>query len=470
MEELKEKCGIFGIYGKSGAQVARTAFYGLFALQHRGQEGSGICVSDGEKLHTHKGTGLVSQIYTEESIAGLSGHIAIGHNRYSTSRGGTNSNLNHVQPFISEDGNLALAHNGNLPSVVALQNFLKGKNVNTEGANDSKLMHLAIEYYLKNGFSLSDAVEKSFPLFTGAFSVLVMTKDTVIAVRDSFGMRPFSYGKIGDDTFVFASETCALETVGVTEHMDVNPGEIIIVENGNMTKKQIVQPTPKFDIFELVYFARPDSEILNESVYEVRSNFGAELAKEVNISADIVVPVPETAIPCAIRFSRETGIPLEMALTKNRYIHRTFIQPDQRTRELGVRLKLTALRELIQGKRVVVIDDSIVRGTTSKELVKLIFNAGAKEVHFLVASPPVRFPDFYGIDTPKQEDLIAAQMKVEDIAKYLGATSLHYLSVDGMVRATGVSRDVLSLSAFTGEYPISLLERASEINYDIPKE
>lgn len=466
MEDLKEKCGVFGMYNQS-ADVARTVFYGLFALQHRGQEGSGICVSDGTTLHAHKGTGLVSQIYTEESMAGLHGHMGIGHNRYSTSRGGTDSDLNHVQPFISESGKSSLAHNGNLPSVTALLEFLRSKNIETAGANDSKLMHLAIESYLDEGLSLPDAVEKSFPLFTGAFSLLVMTRNCLVAVRDSYGMRPFSVGTIGNDTFVFASETCALETVGVDIHWDIGPGEMLIVENGALASRKIAEPTPKFDVFELVYFARPDSVMLGESVYRVRSNFGIELSKEVSIAADIVIPVPETAIPCAISFSRATGIPLEMALTKNRYIHRTFIQPDQHARELGVRLKLTALRELIAGKRIVVIDDSIVRGTTSRELVKLIFNAGAKEVHFLVASPPVRFPDFYGIDTPEQKDLIAAKMNLADIGKYLGATSLHYLSVDGMVRATGISRDLLSLSPFTGEYPIPILERKNEVKYDI---
>lgn len=469
MEDLKEKCGIFGI-SNGGLDVARTAFYGLFALQHRGQEGSGLCVSDGEKLHAHKGIGLVSQIYTEEDMAKLKGSIAIGHNRYSTSRGAHATDLELVQPFISKSGRSALAHNGNLPSVVALKNFLTERKINIDGANDSKLMHLAIESYLDDGLMLPDAVAKAYPLFTGAFSLLVMNKDTIVAARDQYGMRPFSVGTIGTDTFVFASETCALETVGVDLHWDVGPGEMLIVKDGEITNRQLAEPTPKFDVFELVYFARPDSVILGQSVYTVRQNFGVELARETNIKADIIIPVPETAIPSAIGFSRESGIPFEMALTKNRYIHRTFIQPDQRTRELGVRLKLTALRELIAGKRVVIIDDSIVRGTTSKELVKLLFNAGAREVHFLVASPPVRFPDFYGIDTPKQDDLIAANMSVADIAKFLGATSLHYLSVPGMIRATGVSRDLLSLSAFTGEYPIPLLERESEVRHDVFKD
>ncbi len=464
-DTLREKCGIFGIYG-TGDTAAHTLFYGLFALQHRGQEGSGMCVSDGEELHSHKGIGLVSQIYNEEHMQKLVGSIGIGHNRYSTSRGGQ-ALLEDVQPFVSKTMRSSLAHNGNLPSVEALRTFLKSKNIETAGANDSRLMHLAIEAYLDEGFTLPDAVEKAFPLFTGAFSVLVMDKEAIVAVRDSFGMRPFSMGMIGDDTYIFASETCAIDTVGGKALRDVNPGEMIVVKAGKMQSKQVANPTPKFDIFELVYFARPDSVLLGETVYRVRSNFGRELAKETKIEADIVIPVPETAIPSAVSFSRASGIPLEMALTKNRYIHRTFIQPDQRTRELGVKLKLNALREIIDGKRVIVMDDSIVRGTTSREIVKLLFASGATEVHFLVASPPVRFPDFYGIDTPKQEDLIASRMSVADVATFLGVTSLHYLSVDGMVRATGVSRDLLSLSAFTGEYPIPLLEREKEVNHNV---
>jgi amidophosphoribosyltransferase len=467
-DELREKCGIFGIYSKS-IEVAHTAFYGLFALQHRGQEGSGICVSDGATLHIHKGTGLVSQIYNEKDMKDLFGYIAIGHNRYSTFRGGQ-TDLEDVQPFISKTGRTSLAHNGNLPSVLALKEFLSAKNISTENANDSKLMHLAIESYLDEGLTLPEAVEKAFPLFTGAFSLLVMDKDTLVAVRDKYGMRPFSVGTIGSHTFIFASETCALETVGAEVYFDVGPGEMMIVKDGKMESKKLAPPSPKFDIFELVYFARPDSMLLGKSVYRVRSNFGSELAKEVKIEADIVIPVPETAIPSAINFSRDSGIPIEMALTKNRYIHRTFIEPDQHTRALGVKLKLTPLREIITGKRIIIMDDSIVRGTTSRGIVKLLFDAGAKEVHFLVASPPVRFPDFYGIDTPKQEDLIAAKMSVPEIAKFLGATSLHFLSVEGMVRATGVDPELLSLSAFTGEYPISLLERAGEVNHNVPKD
>lgn len=464
-DELREKCGVFGFFG-AGHDAARVTFFGLFALQHRGQEGSGICASDGTTLSCHKGAGLVSQVYTEEDMQRLPGHIALGHNRYSTSRGVTDHTLAEVQPFMSRSGKLALAHNGNLPSVVALQTFLKEKGVDADGSNDSKLMHLAIEYYLDQGLSLPEAVERAYPLFTGAFSLLVMDRTTLIAVRDACGMRPLSMGKL-DGAYVFASETCALETVGVEVYWDVGPGEMLVVTEKGATQKQLAPPTPKFDVFEFVYFARPDSVLLDRSVYQVRWDLGKELAEEAPIEADIVVPVPETAIPSAIGYAKCTGVPLEMALCKNRYIHRTFIEPDQHTREQGVGLKLTPQRSLLFGKRVILIDDSIVRGTTSKQIIKLLFDAGAREVHFLVASPPVRFPDFYGIDTPEQRYLIGAQHSVPDIERFLGATSLHYLSVDGLVRATGVPRSTLSLSAFTGEYPIDIGERRAEVSYDV---
>lgn len=468
MKELKEKCGIFGIFDRSGdLDVARLSFYGLFALQHRGQEGSGICTSDGERLYWHKGLGLVSQIYKEEDMEKLSGTIGIGHNRYSTSRGGNNDGLlKHVQPFISDDETFALAHNGNLPSVTALKEFLEDKGIETATHNDSKLMHLAIGYYLDRGDSLPEAVEKAYPLFTGAFSLLIMTKDTLVAVRDQYGMRPFSVGQI-KDSYVFASETCSFETIGTDVYWEVGPGEMMTVTKEGLTSKQLAPATPKFDIFEFVYFARPDSTILGQSVYQVRWDFGRQLAKEFPIEADMVIPVPETAIPSAIGYSKYAGVPLEMALIKNRYINRTFIEPDQHTREQGVKLKLTALREVVKGKRVILIDDSIVRGTTSQQIVKMVFEAGATEVHFLSSSPPVRFPDFYGIDTPKQKDLIAAQKSVKEIEQHLGATSLHFLSVEGLVEATHIAPANLSLSAFTGEYPIDLKERISEVDFDV---
>ncbi|OGY97621.1 MAG: amidophosphoribosyltransferase [Candidatus Liptonbacteria bacterium RIFCSPHIGHO2_01_FULL_57_28] len=471
MATVQEKCGIFGVYGE-GLDVSRLSFFGLFALQHRGQENSGIAASNGKTLRAHKGAGLVTQVYTEEVVKDLPGYIAIGHNRYSTF-GGTS--LGHTQPVVVDpilglgkgkgitvaDGLLAFAHNGNLPSVRALIEFLEKKGIDHVNLSDSEMMAEAIGQYVRSGKSLPDAVQLAHPLFTGAFSALAMTKDTLVAVRDTCGIRPLAIGKLNGG-FVFASETCAFHAIGVEFVREVNPGEMVVVDKQGLRSVQVAPATPKVDIFEFVYFARPDSIISGRSVYEVRRNFGLRLAREFPIEADVVVPVPETAIPVATAYANALGLPFEMGLVKNRYIHRTFIQPEQHSRDLGVKMKLTPLPEVLAGKRVIIMDDSIVRGTTSRQIVKMIFEAGAKEVHFLVSSPPVRYPDFYGIDIPRQDDLIASRKSVEEIRDFLGATSLHYLSLDGMVAATGLPADRFSTSCFTGEYPIDLHERVRD--------
>ncbi len=459
MNNLGEKCGVFGIFGKD-LDVSRLTFYGLFALQHRGQESSGIAVASGNHIDCYKNMGLVTHVYNEETISSLKGHIAIGHNRYSTSEG---SHIKHAQPIVVND-QLALAHNGNLPSVIALKEFLQGKDIATDDCSDSELMAKAIGYYLDHGESIKEAIVKAYPLFTGAFSLTILTKDALVAVRDTFGVRPLCMGKIGTDGTVFASESCAFHTVGAEYVREVQPGEMVIVTEAGVESVQIEKSQTKVDIFEFVYFARPDSNILDTSVYSVRKNCGINLFKEYPIKADIVVPVPETAIPVATGYAAASGIPLEMALVKNRYIHRTFIQPEQHSRDLGVKLKLTPLPEVLKGKSVVVMDDSIVRGTTSRQIVKMLFEAGAREVHMLISSPPVKFPDFYGIDTPKQEKLIASHKSVEEIRQFLGATSLYYLSMPGLIAATGLSEDLFCTSCFTGQYPINLLERAKEVS------
>jgi amidophosphoribosyltransferase len=326
----------------------------------------------------------------------------------------------------------------------------------------------AIGAYTKEGLNLFDAVKASYPLFTGAFSCVALSKDSLVAFRDERGIRPLVIGKRTEKIFV-ASETCALQTVGAEFLREVEPGEIIVVDKNGIRSEIIKKVEPKFDMFEFVYFARSDSDMLGKSVYEVRKNFGKMLAKESPKNVDIVIPVPETAVPSAIGYSQESGVAFEMALVKNRYIHRTFIEPLQEDRDKKVKIKLLPLTGIISGKRVAVIDDSIVRGTTSRQIVKMLFEAGATEVHFMVASAPVKFPDFYGIDTPEQKDLIASQKTQKEICEYLGATSLSYLSVDGMVEATGLPRDRFSLSAFIGDYPIDLHERESEFTRDVPK-
>jgi amidophosphoribosyltransferase len=292
----------------------------------------------------------------------------------------------------------------------------------------------------------------------------ILTKDSLVAVRDTYGVRPLCMGKLNGDATIFASESCAFHTVGAQFVREVNPGEMVIVTDKGIESVQIEQPKTKVDIFEFVYFARPDSQILGKSVYQVRHNCGMKLAEEYKIEADMVVPVPETAMPVASGYSKASGIPMELALVKNRYIHRTFIQPEQHSRDLGVKLKLTPLPEVLAGKKVIVMDDSIVRGTTSRQLVKMLFEAGCAEVHLLVSSPPVKFPDFYGIDTPKQKDLIAAHKTVEEIRQYLGATSLYYLSLKGLIESTGLPEGQFCTSCFNGIYPIDLKERAQEIH------
>ncbi|RJQ28349.1 amidophosphoribosyltransferase [Candidatus Parcubacteria bacterium] len=465
MDSLNEKCGIFGIYGKA-LDVSRLAFFGLFALQHRGQESSGISVGNGEEIRSYKNVGLVTHVYNEEIIQQLSGHVAIGHNRYSTSEG---TGLLHAQPII-EGETFALAHNGNLPSITALVHFLERRDVPVKGHTDSELMAKAVYYYYSNGRSIENAVREAYPLFTGAFSLVMMTKDALLVLRDRCGVRPLAMGKLNGG-YVFASENCAFHTIGAEFVREVHPGELIIVDNAGLRSYQLEEPTQKLDIFEFVYFARPDSTLLGKSVYTVRRNCGQRLAEETKIKADAVVPVPETAFPVAVGYSEATKIPIEMALVKNRYIHRTFIQPDQHSRDLGVKLKLTPLPEALKGKRIILIDDSIVRGTTSQQIVRALFEAGAKEVHFLVSSPPVKFPDFYGINTPRQKDLIASQKTPEEIREFLGATSLHYLSLEGLLRATGLPKSVFTTHFFTGEYPIPLHERERDFiqpSYDRP--
>ncbi len=460
MRSLGEKCAVFGIYGK-GLDVSRLTFFGLYALQHRGQESSGIASTDGQNIYCYKHNGLVAQVFNEEIIRSLFGHCAIGHNRYSTSSG---TDVKHAQPIEVADHSMTLVHNGNLPSVRLLSDFLKKRGVALADISDSKLITEALYCLTKEGVKIEKAVEEIFPLMTGSFSLLIMTKDKLIALRDQHGIRPLSIGKINGG-YVFASETCAFHPIGAEFIGVVKPGEMVVVDAKGLRRKQIAKSIQKLDIFEFVYFSRPDSILLGQSVYDVRKRFGTELAQENNISADVVIPVPETAIPVAIGYANASGIPFEMGIIKSRYIHRTFIEPEQHIREQGVKLKLAPLKEVIKNKRVIVVDDSIVRGTTSRQIVKMLFETGAKEVHFLVSSPPVKFPDFYGIDLPRQAELIAARKSVQEINTYLGSTSLNFLSYEGMIKATGLKGSLFCTSCFTGKYPINIKERKKDILY-----
>lgn len=462
-DSIEEKCAVFGVYGR-GLEAARLTHFGLYALQHRGQESSGISSSTGENIITHKAMGLVTQVYTEENLEKLKGSMAIGHNRYSTYGG---SLFQHTQPVVDFDDNmLVVAHNGNLPRLDKLTAFLKEKNVPTDRYNDTEHMYAAIKWHLKQGHTLEDAIKASFPLFTGAFCLLIMTKDKIAAVRDAFGIRPFCIGTLNGG-YVFSSETCALDTINATYLRDVHPGEMVVVDEKGLQSYQLAKPNQKIDIFEFVYFSRPDSMLLGKRIYKVRENLGRALAREYPIKADAVIPVPDSAIPATVGYANTLKIPFEFGLVKNRYIGRTFIMPDPRLRDRGVQMKLNPIQEVIRDKKVVVIDDSIVRGTTTKKLVKMIRDAGAREVHLLISSPPVKYPDFYGIDTPTQKELIAAKMPVKEIEKFVGADSLYYLSYEGLIKATELPEDVFCTSCFTGKYPIDIGENEKNIKFDV---
>lgn len=454
--QLHEKCAVFGVYG-AGPEAARLTFYGLWALQHRGQESSGIVSAGPEQLHRHVGPGLVANVYREEDLQQLPGHIAIGHNRYSTSGGAHDQ---HAQPVLKRDRQIALAHNGNLPVTRQLEAFLSQHGVATNTLNDSEMMAAAIDCYMAEGMAIDDAVVRAYPLFQGAFSSVAMSSSQLLAFRDPCGIRPLSIGRLGDG-YVVASETCAFDTVGAEYVRDVLPGELVTIDERGITSRQIVPGRQKMDIFEFVYFARPDSILLGQRVNQVREDLGRELAREFKIDADIVVPIPDSAIPAALGYSRESGVSFEMGIMKNRYIHRTFIRPTQELRERDLKMKLIPVVESLQGKRVIIIDDSIVRGTTLRKIGEMIYGAGAKEVHILVSSPPIKHPDFYGINTPDANDLIAAHKTVEEVRGYLGVDSLGYLSYDGMIRATKLPKETFSTSCFDGIYPIPVTEQVT---------
>lgn len=465
-DRLQEKCALFGAYG-IGKEAARTVLYGLWALQHRGQESSGIASIDSTgQVHRHVGPGLVANVYHEEDMQQLPGSIAIGHNRYSTSGASDDA---HSQPTVTQKRRFALAHNGNLPQTAKLEAFLSARQVDYSKINDSEMMAEAIDCYLDDGLKIEEAIKRAWPLFTGAFCVLVAINNKLIAFRDRCGIRPLSIGTLGDG-YLFASETCAFDTVGAQLLRDVRPGEMVTIDSSGISSQQIEQANPKLDVFELVYFARPDSLVEGISVNRVRENLGIELAKEYSPEADIVVPVPDSAIPAALGYSRASGVPFEMALIKNRYIHRTFIRPSQELRDRDSQMKLNPMPEVVRGKRVILIDDSIVRGTSTRNIVRRIKDAGASEVHVLISSPPIRYPDFYGINISDQSELIAAHLSVDEIRDQLGAMSLGYLSYAGMIRATGRPANSFCTSCFNGVYPINIGSRTESIAFLPPLE
>jgi amidophosphoribosyltransferase len=446
----KHECGVCGIIGHEDA--AKLSYFGLYALQHRGQESAGIVASDNGKVSIHKAMGLVPEIFSEDILQGLPGTMAMGHVRYSTCGA---SNVTNSQPLmVNHRGTtLAVAHNGNLVNSIELRHELEEKGSIFQTSMDSEVVLHLLARTMRLG--LEQALTESFSRLLGAYSILLMTDDTLVAVRDPGGFRPLCLGKLNNGGWIVASETCALDLVEAEYIRDVKPGEVLIV-NGKEMKS--IFPWPKqrttFCIFEQVYFARPDSDIFGINVYESRKRMGEILARESGVEGDFVMPFPDSGNYAAIGFSKESGIPLEMGMIRNHYVGRTFIQPTQSMRDFNVRVKLNPVRSLLKGKRVIIVEDSIIRGTTGKSRVKALREAGAKEVHMMVSCPPTRFACYYGIDFPSSDQLIAAQKSIEETAAYLGLDSLHYLSLEGLVEATGLKQDDFCLACFNAEYPV----------------
>lgn len=463
-DKPEEACGVFGIYAPN-QDVAKLTYFGLYALQHRGQESAGISVFDLEHktLKTHKHMGLVSQVFSEEILSGLTGHLAVGHTRYSTTG---SSHLGNAQPAEVEtrQGKLALAHNGNLVNTAELRAGFEDRDRLVETTTDSEMIALAIAEAVDHGQDWLDAGITAFRRCQGAFSLVVGTPQGMMGVRDPQGIRPLVIGTLENPDgeshkpfYVLASETCALDIIGADYLRDVEPGEVVwISEAGLASFHWVNQPVPKLCIFEMIYFARPDSLFYGETLYSYRQRIGRQLAAESGVEADLVIGVPDSGIPAAIGFSEASGIPYAEGLIKNRYVGRTFIQPTQAMREVGIRMKLNPLKDVLMGKRIIVVDDSIVRGTTSRKLVKALRDAGAAEVHMRISSPPVTHPCFYGIDTDSQDQLIGATKTVEQIGEQIGVDTLAYLSLNGMLKATHENVGNFCSACFTGDYPVAI--------------
>ena len=450
MDKFREECGIFGIYGHT--EAANLAYLGLYALQHRGQESAGIATSDGMRLKIHKSMGYVADGFDEATFARLAGTSAIGHVRYSTAGA---SGITNAQPILIDcaHGEIAIGHNGNLVNAQELRDELVSQGSIFQTTSDTEvLLHL---YARSKAPTIEQALIESVTQAKGAFSLVLLTKDRLIAVRDPHGFRPLTLGKLGD-SYVVCSETCALDLIDATWIRDVEPGEMIVIGPDGATSLHPFQPAPAAHcVFEHVYFARPDSYVFGRSVNEVRTEFGRRLAREQPAIADVVVPIPDSGVCAATGFSAESGVPLQMGLIRNHYVGRTFIEPHQSIRHFGVRVKLNPVRSILQGRRVVLVDDSIVRGTTSRKIVKMVRAAGATEVHMRISCPPTISPCFYGVDTPRRAELIAATHTLEEIRRYIGADSLGYISVDGLLESVGPTRGSYCTSCYTGKYPVA---------------
>ena len=458
----QDACGVFGVWAP-GEEVAKLTFYGLYALQHRGQESAGIATSDGDRILVYKDMGLVSQVFTETDLASLVGNLAIGHCRYSTTGSSTWVN---AQPTLrpTKYGTLALAHNGNLTNTGDLAELVQKLEVdvpkNDRGATtDTEIMTALIG--LQDEKNVEASAMAVLPKLEGAFSLVFMDEHTLYAARDRHGVRPLVIGKL-ERGWVVASESAALDIVGAAFVREVEPGEFLAINEDGIRSEMWAKPEPKGCIFEYVYLARPDTTIAGQSIHAVRGRIGQRLAIEAPVDADLVIPVPESGTPAAIGYAKQSGIPYGLGLVKNSYVGRTFIQPSQTIRQLGIRLKLNPLREIIEGKRIIVVDDSIVRGNTQRALVRMLREAGALEIHVRISSPPVKWPCFYGIDFATRAELIASGLEVEEIRRSIGADSLAYVSEEGLIEATNVEESELCRACFSGVYPIAIPTDMSE--------
>jgi amidophosphoribosyltransferase len=475
-EAIGHACGVFGVYAP-GKPVAHLAYLGLFALQHRGQESAGIAVSDGETITVVKDMGLVTQVFDERRLAPLEGHLAIGHNRYSTTGSSSWRNAQPVYRSIGDAG-FALGHNGNLTNTGELSDalgMLPGlleDDLGLDSTSDSALVAELVAHAYpseprSDGRDLEHALEQVLPRLEGGFSFVLIDDARLIGVRDPHGFWPLALGRI-EGGWVLASESSALDIVGAHYVRDVEPGEMVVIDASGIRTHHYAEPSPKLCLFEFVYFARPDTNLYGKSVHLARQRMGEELAHQAPVDADMVMPVPESGIPAAQGFARASGIPYGDGLVKNRYIGRTFIAPTPETRTAGVRLKLNPLKENIAGKRLVVVDDSIVRGTTQLTLTRMLREAGAKEVHLRVTSPPYRWPCFYGMDTGRRSELLAADLSVGEIRDYLGVDSLAYLDIDRLVAATRAGPEAFCAACLTGEYPVPVPDADTKLVLEAP--
>ena len=449
-DKLHEACGVFGIFGHP--EASKLTYLGLYALQHRGQESAGIAAYDGSRVRVVRKMGHVADIFDEPTLAELPGRIAIGHTRYSTAG---ESKLSNAQPIVIDcvHGQIGVCHNGNIVNANEIRERLVRAGSIFQSSSDTEVvLHL---YARSQAGTFEDALVESVTQLTGAFSLAMITRDHLVAVRDPHGFRPLALGRLGD-SWVVCSETCALDLIGATYVRDVEPGEMVVVGAEGLRSIKPFPPQPlSHCIFEHVYFARPDSEVFGQSVNEVRTELGRRLARETAVPADVIVPVPDSGVCAATGYAEETGVPLRFGLIRNHYVGRTFIEPAQSIRHFGVKVKLNPVRSILAGQRVVLIDDSIVRGTTSRKIVKMVRAAGAREVHVRISCPPTISPCFYGVDTPRRSELIAATHSLEEIRRYLGADSLGYLSLDGLVQSVHGGGRSYCTSCYTGKYPVA---------------